>query len=220
MPVNVLVCGTTAEAQLVREGLANLGIDSFACADAGAALARLRRRKYAAIVVDTSAESMGNGFLTTIRELPSTRSSIVIAVSSAEESRLSFKRGANLVLEQPLSDSSIARGLRVAHSLMLREQDRYRRLKVDLPANIDVGGGRVTEASVANLSEGGMAIQLPCQVASGTAIGWALNLPGESKHLAGIGNVVWSDDTGKAGVMFTGLTGSDKEMLSRWLRRQ
>ncbi len=217
MPVNVLVCGTTLEAEQLRQGLADLGIHSFACGDTDSAIARLRRRKYAAVVVDTCDDSIGGGFLSTIRELPSTRSSIVIAVAPPRNMGLSFRQGANLVFEQPLSEARVAQGLRVAHSLMMREQDRYRRLLVDLPANVDTGK-KVTEATVANLSEGGMGIRLPYQIATGTAIGWALQLPGESTHLAGTGAVMWSDETGRAGVMFTGLTFNDKEMLARWLR--
>jgi hypothetical protein len=62
------------------------------------------------------------------------------------------------VLRRPLSESSVAPSLRVAYGLVLREQRRYFRCPVEIPATLRHPGMEEVCGRVVNITEGGVAI--------------------------------------------------------------
>jgi hypothetical protein len=87
-------------------------------------------------------------------------------------------------------------------------------LKHVLHAWLDGGSGMVV-----NLSEGGMAIQTMLSLKMGQTLKFALPLDGIEAGVRGMAEVMWCDNSGRAGLRFKNLSESDRFLLSIWLAR-
>jgi DNA-binding NtrC family response regulator len=102
--------------------------------DTSAALDRLSRRKFEAVIVDLSIGGQANGFLQQIHVSASNRTAVTFAVSSnSEETASALKQGFSFTLERPLTPESISHTLKVAYGLIVRERRRYFRYPVVVP---------------------------------------------------------------------------------------
>ena len=119
---------------------------------------------------------------------------------------------------QPLGTNPVETGGRpTPHS------DRRRRVrhKVHTPAytslNVPSGGRALDLSEIVDISEDGMAIQSSVLLEVGGDQDFALDLSEAPACIDIIGRVIWSDESGRAGIQFEGILPEANYALKRWL---
>src|SRR6266478_4772564 len=101
--------------------------------------------------------------------------------------------------------------------------DRRRsvRQKLHTPVYASFNGpqtGMVVDLSeLLDLHEDGFAVQTSERLEMNKAVSLCLDLPETKSYIHGSGQVVWSDDAGRAGIRFSALPESSRQILKEWL---
>jgi hypothetical protein len=101
------------------------------------------------------------------------------------------------------------------------ERRRSVRQKLHTPVYASFNGpqtGMVVDLSeLLDLHEDGFAIQTGERLEMNRAVTLCLDLPETRNYIHGVGQVVWSDDTGRGGIQFSALSDSSRKILKEWL---
>jgi c-di-GMP-binding flagellar brake protein YcgR len=99
------------------------------------------------------------------------------------------------------------------------QQQRYFRVMVDVPAvlkDLDEGGPAI-EATVANISSGGVALKSPITLKHGSTFELNFLLPGTSTTIECKANLAWTSPGGLAGLSFLDIHPAVQKELQSWL---
>ncbi|MGB9203062.1 MAG: GAF domain-containing protein [Terriglobales bacterium] len=101
------------------------------------------------------------------------------------------------------------------------ERRRHIRHKLHTPVyasfNTPQAGMVVDLSELLDLHEDGFAVQTSQPLEVNRAVTLCLDLPETKSYIHGRGQVIWSDDTGRGGIRFSGLPESSKQILKQWL---
>ncbi len=101
------------------------------------------------------------------------------------------------------------------------ERRRHIRHKLHTPVYASFNGpqtGMVVDLSeLLDLHEDGFAVQTNQRLEVNRAVTLCLDLPETKSYVHGSGQVIWSDDTGRGGIRFSGLPESSRQILKQWL---
>src|SRR5208282_5693514 len=104
-----------------------------------------------------------------------------------------------------------------------RKQERRRSVRQELhtPVYASFNGpqtGMVVDLSeLLDLHEEGFAVQTSERLETNHAVTLCLDLPETKSYIHSSGQVVWSDDAGRGGIRFSGLSESSRQVLRQWL---
>ncbi len=176
---------------------------------------RASRTRIDGALVDADSDD-ALSLIRTLRSHNSSKHAVVFAcASSLAQTKIARNAGAHFSLLKPVSYNLIVEALSVASAFMLEAQRKYSRRQVAIPIDIVSPNTRHT-AVTANLSETGMAIHTPDQLEPGSALEFSFNLPGGG-NIEGLGQVVWNDSNGRAGINFEVLVSAGYPDLPQWL---
>jgi GAF domain-containing protein len=95
------------------------------------------------------------------------------------------------------------------------------RQKLHTPVYASFNGpqtGMVVDLSeLLDLHEDGFAVQTSERLEMNRAVTLCLDLPETKSYIHGSGQVMWSDDAGRGGIRFSGLSESSRQILKEWL---
>jgi hypothetical protein len=130
-----------------------------------------------------------------------------------------FQSGANLVLYKPLLMEQVARSLRAGRAFMVADRRRSARQKTESLVYLRFGDVCPVPALVLELSEDGLSVQAsePLPAAD---VPLRFILPGTAHLIEGNGEVIWADDTGRAGILFNDLAPNARRQLKAWLTKR
>jgi hypothetical protein len=101
------------------------------------------------------------------------------------------------------------------------ERRRSVRQKLHTPVYASFNGpqtGMVVDLSeLLDLHEDGFAVQTSERLEINRAVTLCLDLPETKSFIHGTGQVIWSDDAGRGGIKFSGLSESSRQILKEWL---
>jgi len=101
------------------------------------------------------------------------------------------------------------------------ERRRIVRQKLHTPVYASFNGpqtGMVVDLSeLLDLHEEGFAVQTSERLEVNRAVTLCLDLPETKSYIHGSGQVIWSDDTGRGGIRFSGLPEVSRQILKEWL---
>src|SRR5882762_3080499 len=101
------------------------------------------------------------------------------------------------------------------------ERRRRVRQKLHSPVYASFNGpqtGMVVDLSeLLDLHEDGFAVQTSERLEVNRAVTLCLDLPETKSFIHGSGQVIWSDDAGRGGIRFSGLSESSRQILKEWL---
>ena len=146
----------------------------------------------------------------TIRELPGGSGH-----RDAEEA-VALKGGANALLTKPLSIESVSATVRSFKSIMASERRRYQRHDVTLPVVVGLSENTY-QGIIENISQGGMAVRLPCLLPEASVLEFSFELDG-GIAIEGNAHLRWSNPHGLAGMEFRSLPPQSRNGLMSWLR--
>lgn len=173
--------------------------------------------KFDGIVIDCDDLEGGLGMLQDMRNAPSNHSSVAFAiVNQATSASRALSLGANFVLQKPIELVNAARCFSAALGLMLRERRRYFRVPVQMPVLLILSEGEGIRSIASNLSEGGMAAELPARLTSSIKK-VRFTLPGTNNSIETRVVVAWADGAGRGGFKFADMPQIAREHMERWL---
>jgi len=101
------------------------------------------------------------------------------------------------------------------------ERRRRVRQKLHSPVYASFNGSQtgivVDLSELLDLHEDGFAVQTSERLEINRAVNLCLDLPETKSFIHGSGQVIWSDDSGRGGIRFSGLSDSSRQILKEWL---
>jgi len=205
----------------ISDVLRTHGLSVEHCLDVPAALDRLTRRKFEAVVVDLAFNYQAVVCLQQIRASSSNRTAVTFAITGgSDETARGLKDGFSFALEKPLTSDSITRTLKAAYGLIIRERRRYFRYPVDVPAVLCRNKAQEVYGRTINISESGIALRMSTALSCGDEGAVEFTLPAPPMQVKAECRVCWCNSDGEAGLAFLFLPLDMASQLQAWLAQK
>lgn len=217
---SLLLCSDEKIVRVLRRVLGDLEIEVELCPNSEAALRKLTRQRFEAIIADLSDDG-ATEVLKSSRNAPCNRQAVAVAiVEPIIGLKAVFEIGAHFVLYKPVSSERAKSSFRAARALMKSERRRNARVAVQIPVVMrsSEAGGNMKVTTV-DLSEGGMAIALPNRRRPTGRWQLAFTLPGTSKELELGAEFAWEGSRAQGGLRFLTPGAEISLHLRDWLRQ-
>src|SRR6266702_8801706 len=217
---SLLLCTDEAVVRVLRRVLSELEIAVEHCQDADAAVQKLTRQRFEAVIIDCSVREIAARILKGTRSAPANKRAIAVAIIDSQSAlKGAFELGAHFVLFKPISLERTKSSFRAVRALMKRERRRHARIPIEIPVELGLESGSVPVRTVtADLGENGMAIKgkhakLP------PSFRVKFTLPGSNTEVECRGEVAWEGNRVQ-GIRFRDLSSEASEQLKSWIGRQ
>jgi CheY-like chemotaxis protein len=212
---SLLLCSDEKIVRVLRRVLSDLEIGVEHCTHADAALRRLTRQRFEAVIVDCADEDAAVQVFKSVRTAPCNKRAIAVAIVDGQTGlRGAFEMGAHFVLYKPISTERSKASFRAARALMKRERRRNSRIPIQIPVLFGSSGQR---AITTDLSEGGMAVQFSRGPKEKGSLHLSFTLPDSSKALELTGEIAWQTAGGHTGIRFLELSSEVRQQLGAWI---
>ena len=217
---SLVLCSDEKIVRVLRRVLGDLEIDIDLCTSAEAALRKLTRQRFEAIIVDCGSDGAAE-VLKSARSAPCNKQAVAVAiVDVALGLKAVFGLGAHFVLYKPVSSERAKSSFRAARALMKSERRRNARVPVEIPVVVRTpGAGGNVKVHTVDLSEGGMAIHLPSGRRPTNPLQISFTLPGTDSPLEIPAEFAWEGSKSQAGLRFTQISEEKTRQLREWLAR-
>ncbi|MBZ5654489.1 MAG: PilZ domain-containing protein [Acidobacteriia bacterium] len=216
---SLLLSSDDKTVRVLRRVLSDLEIGVEHCSEADAAIRKITRQRFEAIIVDCSNAEEASSVLRSAKASPVNQRALSIAlVESSVGLRGGFEMGAHFVLHKPLSGERTKGSFRAVRALMKRERRLQLRVAVQVP--VECNGSNQYRAKTLDLCEGGMAIQFSGRIVKENTLRFSLELPGLDRRLEICGEMAWGGSGNQAGVRFKDVTEEQRNTLRQWLNNQ
>jgi c-di-GMP-binding flagellar brake protein YcgR len=96
-----------------------------------------------------------------------------------------------------------------------------KRVRTKLQARVGYGKVAVRRILIKDISESGAAVRCETgELPSFCNLDLEFSLPGDPENIHATAELVWRDDSGRAGLRFLDMASSARKRLARWLREQ
>jgi len=216
----LLLCSDEKIVRVLRRTLGDLEITTELCSDPDAALRKLTRQRFEAIIADCSDDGAFE-VLKSARSAPCNRQAIAVAiVEPVVGLKAVFEIGAHFVLYKPVSMEKAKSSFRAARALMKSERRRNARVAVQVPVVMrNLGGAPNMKVTTVDISEGGMAVSLPERRRPSGQWQIVFTLPGTKKSLELPAEFAWEGASTQAGLRFQQVPPESARLLREWLKQ-
>ena len=216
----LLLCSDEKIVRVLRRTLGDLEITTELCSDPDAALRKLTRQRFEAIIADCSDDGAFE-VLKSARSAPCNRQAIAVAiVEPVVGLKAVFEIGAHFVLYKPVSMEKAKSSFRAARALMKSERRRNARVAVQVPVVMrNLGGTPNMKVTTVDISEGGMAVSLPERRRPSGQWQIVFTLPGTKKSLELPAEFAWEGASTQAGLRFQQVPPESARLLREWLKQ-
>jgi CheY-like chemotaxis protein len=220
MSLNALVLTRDANSlQVLCGALDELKVGPEACSSVPDAMELLALERYSALVVDFDLPGAAH-VVRMARMAPPQRRPVIFALLGLHaDVAETFQYGANFVLYKPVLHEQVSRSLRAGRAFMRPDRRRSARHQTESLVYLRFGDLCPTPALVLDLNERGLSVQA-AEPLPPTRVPLRFILPGTEFLIEGRGDVVWSDDGGRAGILFTDLPASSRKQLKQWVSKR
>jgi ActR/RegA family two-component response regulator len=198
--------------------LAKLDIETEVCSSCARAMELLVERPYSAVVLDFdepgAAQAAQIVHLARMERPPL----VVALVTELGPVRGAFQAGTKFVLYKPLKARDVAQSLWDAKQFMGRDRRRSSRDEVKALVQLQLAGVTLP-ALLRDLSEQGLALQASEPLSPAESVKLRFVLPGTAQTVHAVGEVIWADEAGRAGLFFSRLTPASQKYLRNWFAR-
>jgi CheY-like chemotaxis protein len=218
---SLVLCSDEKIVRILRRVLGDLDIEMELCAGPDAALRRLTRQRFEAIIVDVTDDGAAE-VLRSARAAPCNRHAVAVAiVDPVIGLKAVFAVGAHFVLYKPVSIERAKASFRAARALMKSERRRNTRIAVQIPVVVRTAGiGGNTKVNTIDLSEGGMAVVMTSSSKRPTnPLQISFTLPGADRPLEIPAEFAWEASREQAGLRFVNTPPDALHELRVWLKK-
>jgi CheY-like chemotaxis protein len=222
MKPNILFVGGPSSCVDVLEGAAReTDLLPDVCDTAYHAVERLIGHHYSALVIDLEAAGAEN-VLRMAHLLPAPERPVVfVMVSPRMPVATAYECGANFVLYKPLQPPQVLRSLRAARGFMPMERRRSQRRSsgrgsANCLVHFDLPGEVCYPAMLLDVNASGISVQTTGAIPLRGSVPFRLQLaPG--LPVRGSAELLWTDSSGRAGLMFSRLGAQGRQNIVTWL---
>ncbi len=183
------------------------------------AMERLGASNYSALVLDLESPGAEN-VLRMAHLLPVPERPVVFAlVSPRMHVATAYECGANFVLYKPLQPEQVLRSLRAARGFMPMDRRRSSRHDVRYLVHFDLPGAVCYPALLLDVNADGMSVQTTGAIPLTKSMPFRLQLS-HGQRVRGSAEVIWTDSSGRAGLMFSHLAALGRQRILSWLSSQ
>lgn len=216
---SLLISQDPASVSCLTTALEKLGIETEICPRCDRAMPLLVKGTYSAIVLDFD-EPEAARVAQMVRLAGSERPPLLVALITAlGPVSGAFQAGIKFVLYKPLRSWEVAQSLWDAKQFMRRDRRCSARDTVKALVQLQIAGATLP-ALLRDLSEQGLALQAPEPLSQAQSVPLRFVLPGTAQTVHAIGEVIWADEGGRAGLFFSRLTPASKKYLRHWFTRR
>jgi c-di-GMP-binding flagellar brake protein YcgR len=216
----LVVCADQDSASLLKVALSEMGTGVEHTPSISRGMGLLDEKRFDAIVLDYRADQSSEEFLARMRQSNKNRDSLLIAlVDEGFNARPVFGLGANFVLYRPLTAERTRLSLNAARSLMRRDRRRNPRRRVSSTANVSYPGAPELNATMVDLSDGGVMITTRNRLPKSGKVYFEFALPGQQKLVRLSGEVAWQDASGCSGIRFLDVPQASRRLIQAWLQQ-
>lgn len=215
----LLMCREVEALRMLVAGLDELDIEEEACVTAPEAMELLAQGFYSTLIVDFDLPGAAT-VAHMARLAPAKRRPVVVALISPQTDIASaYQAGANFVIYKPLVHEQMMRSMRAGRVFMQRDRRRSSREKIESMVYLRFGDVCPLPALVQEVSEDGLLVQA-AEPLPEMEVPIRFILPGTVHMIEGSGDVVWADETGRAGILFRELHADSRRQLREWMRNR
>jgi c-di-GMP-binding flagellar brake protein YcgR len=217
---SLVLCSDEKIVRVLRRVLGDLDIEMELCSGPDAALRRLTRQRFEAIIVDVTDDG-ATEVLRSARCAPCNRHAVAVAIVDAIIGlKAVFAIGAHFVLYKPVSIERAKASFRAARALMKSERRRNSRIPVQIPVVVRTAGiGGNMKVNTIDLSEGGMAVVMPGGRRPTNPLQISFTLPGADHPLEIPAEFAWEASREQAGLRFVHTPPQVLHELRVWLQK-
>ena len=216
---SLILCSDEKIVRVLRRVLGDLDINLELCSEPEAALRKLTRQRFEAIIVDCQAKGAPD-VLRSARSAPCNKFAVAVAIVEPEIGlRAAFGLGAHFVLYKPVLSERAKSSFRAARALMKSERRRNARVAVQIPVMMsspDLGGSM--KVNTVDVSEGGMAVSLPKGRRPTGRWQISFTLPGTEHSVDLSAEFAWEGSSTQAGLRFLEAAPAATQKLREWLQ--
>jgi len=206
--------------RVLRRVLSDLDIDVTHVTEAEAAICKLTRVRFEAVIVDCHREETASHVLRSARSALCNKRAVAVAIlDGAQAVRSAFELGAHFVLYKPISMEKAKASFRAARALMKCERRRNIRIPVEIPIALAFSGGDRIKSVSTDFSGGGMAIQLTRRNNPPGPLKVIFTLPGTEHEVECKAEIAWQSAGKQIGVRFTEVSSETQQQIKQWLAR-
>ncbi|HET6178956.1 MAG TPA: PilZ domain-containing protein [Candidatus Sulfotelmatobacter sp.] len=216
---SLVLCSDEKIVRVLRRVLGDLDIAVELCHDSDAALRKLTRERFEAIIVDIIDDGASE-VLRSARSAPCNKQAVAVAiVDPVIGLKAVFEIGAHFVLYKPVSSERAKSSFRAARALMKSERRRNARVAVHLPVSLqNPKTGASMRVTTSDLSEGGMAVGIRGGHRPTGRWQAAFTLPGTEIELELPAEFAWEGAGAQAGLRFLQIAPETTRQLRDWLK--
>ena len=220
----LLLCADVQFLGTTRSVLNQLQATPKIVGDCDAAEALIQSQEFDLIILDwREVDNLAN-FLGAVRRSKVNQECVLVAiVRDLLDLRQAFAAGVHFLIHKPASVVQIERCLRAAYNATVARRRKQHREAVNILATVSMRNQPFAEATVVNLSEGGVGIRTKphddiagVELSAGDEVELSFSLPetGDALHVAGV--VAWRTAS-HCGVRFTHIPDDERVLLEQWL---
>ncbi len=215
---SLVLCSDEKIVRVLRRVLSDLDIGIEHCTEPDGAIRKLTRERFEAVIIDCTDQKTAAQVLKSARSAPCNKRAIAVAIMDGHTGlRSAFDMGAHFVLYKPVSSERAKSSFRAARALMKRERRRNTRIGIELPVTLNNRqSGFNQQVVTTDLSEGGMAVQLPRKQKALGPLQVSFVLPGSDKTVEVTGEIAWQNPGGHVGIRFANLGVDASHALRTW----
>ena len=220
----LLLCNDVAYLGITRNVLNQLHVTPRLVNTAATALAMIQTQAFDVIIVDWREIDSIAELLSAVRGSKLNHESVLVAiVRDLLDLRQAFAAGVHLLIHKPASAVQIERCLRTAYNATVARRRRHHREPVEILTAVSMHARPLGEASIVNVSEGGVKLRTGVQefvagvsLGAGDEVNLRFALPGSEQMLDLSGTVVWGT-ADACGVRFGYIPETQRMALQEWL---
>src|SRR5438105_2440960 len=215
----LLMCRDQQALRMVRTALNEVEMEQEVCQSAPEALDLTVMTHYSALVLDF--ELPGAAIVARMARLaPSNRRPVIFGMIRAfTEIAETFQAGVNFIFYKPLAFEQMVRCLRAGRGFMRPDRRQSPRQQLESLVYLQFGIAALP-AMVLDLNQNGLALQAPEPLPPVQQVPLRSVLPGTENMVEGTGEVIWADDGGRAGMLFSRLTPASRKYLKQWFGKR
>jgi len=220
MGINALVMSRSNGAvKVLVASFAELGIEYKVSASVPETLEILATEHHSALIVDFDLPDAAC-VAKMARSLPEKRRPVLFGMIGAATSVGSaFQAGANFVLYKALEPQQVLHSFRAARGFMRGDRRSATRQKSEALAYLQFPTG-ILPALVMDVTEQGLSLQAAEALTPLRGVPLRFLLPGTAEVIHAIGDFIWADGNGRAGLFFSRIAPACQGALQEWLKKR
>jgi CheY-like chemotaxis protein len=215
----LLMCRDHQSLRVLAAALDQLEIEQEVCLSAAHAMELLVQGHYSAMVLDFDLPDAVQVARMARLAPPKRRPVIFAMIGALTGIAATFQAGANFVLYKPLAVEQAVRSLRAGRGFMRPDRRDSLRQKLEALVYLQFGIAALP-AIVLDVTEQGLSLQAPEPLPAVEKVPLRFVLPGTEHMVEGNGEMIWADDEGRAGMLFSQLTPASRKYLKNWLTKR